>query len=142
MINRIMEDSSITRNGLVVLAALVFFCAAIGDLWAYTYTYHNRTDHTIRVIARFYDDADKTAQIEAKKSYVISTPSLLKSWVTEAFLDNNWEQVLNLTCDLLPGNHIFSIYVKEVKNGGGDTGRAWSVILGETAEQTGLPPPS
>ncbi|MBI5968578.1 MAG: hypothetical protein HY882_12080, partial [Deltaproteobacteria bacterium] len=98
MINSKMGDSSVTRGGLAVLAALAIFCLAVEDLWAYTYTYHNRTDYPIRVIAEFYDDGAQIASIEAKESRVISTPSLLKSWVAEAFLEEGWKQVLNLTC--------------------------------------------
>jgi hypothetical protein len=116
------------RNGMIILAAIILFCAGTGDAYAYTYIYHNRTGHLIRISVQLYDDVDKTGQIEANKSYAISTKSLLKSWTAEAFLNNKWQQILNLTCDFLPFNHTFSIYVSEAKASNSTVKRSWYAI--------------
>lgn len=124
------KKEDVMRRGIIILAALVLFCAGTGDLYAYTYTYNNRTGYLIRVNVQLYDGADETAEIEANRSHAVSTGFLLKSWTAEAFLGNKWQQVLNLTCDFLPGNQTFSIYVSEVKNADGVTSRSWNAISG------------
>ena len=72
---------------------------------------------------------DQTGELEANGSYVISSKFLLKSWTADVFLDNKWEQVLNMTCDLLPGNHTFSIYFDEKKDPGGTVTRTWNALI-------------
>jgi len=116
------------KTGMIVLVTLFFLFVGTGDLYAYTYTYNNRTGYLIRVTVKFYDDADKTGQIQANESLAFSTLFLLKSWVVEVILDNRWQEVLNLTCDMLPGNHTFSIYVTEVKDLSGTVSRSWYAI--------------
>jgi hypothetical protein len=118
------------RREMIVLVALILFFAGTGDLSAYTYIYSNRTGYPIKVTVQLYDDADKTGRIEADALYTISTRFLLKSWIAEVFLDNQWQQVLNLTCDFLPGNHTFTIYVNEVKGPDGKVNRDWYAING------------
>lgn len=130
MINKKTKNESATGSGMIILAAIILFCAGMEDVYAYTYTYHNRTGYLIRVSVQLYHDADKIGQIEANKSYAISTAFFLKSWTAEAFLDNEWQQVLNLTCDFLPGNHTFSIYASEVQDANGVVSRSWIAISG------------
>ena len=115
------------RKGIVVVA-IIFLYVTMGSVNAYTYTYSNRSGHPIKVIVQLYDDVDKTGQIEANESYTVSTKSLLKSWIAEVFLENRWQQILNMTCDLLPGNQTFSIYVDEVKDPSGIITRTWNAL--------------
>jgi hypothetical protein len=123
------KNGGVVQKGIVGVAALlIFLCAVIGNVCAYTYTYSNKTGHLIKVIVQLYDDADKTGQIEANESYTVSTKSLLKSWIAEVFLENRWQEILNMTCDLLPGNQTFSIYVDEVKDGNGIVKRTWNAL--------------
>ena len=112
----------------VLFAALLVFVWT-GMAGAYTYTYNNGTGYRIRVIAQLYDDADQTGELEANGSYAISSKSLLKSWTADVFLNNKWQQVLNMTCDLLPGNHTFSIYFDEKKDPGGTVTRTWNALI-------------
>jgi hypothetical protein len=117
------------RKGLVVTAAILFVCVAAGNLGAYTYTYSNRTGYLIRVTVRLYDDgSQKREQMEPNVSFTVSSKSLLKSWTADAYLDNDWHQVLDMTCDLLPGNQTFSIYVDEKKDSSGTITRAWNAL--------------
>jgi hypothetical protein len=124
-----------TKNGaalqklIVGVAALILFWATIGNVYAYTYTYNNGTGYPVRVSAQLYDDADRTGELKANGSYVISSKSLLKSWTAEVFLESSWQQVLNMTCDLLPGNHTFSIYFDEKKDPGGAVIRTWNALI-------------
>ena len=118
------------RRGIVIMAALVLFCATMGNVFAYTYTYHNQTGYLIRVTVRLYDDdRDKTGQINPTESYTISSRFLLRSWTAEVFLKKRWQQILNMTCDLLPGNHSFSIYVDETKDPSGIVTRTWNALI-------------
>jgi uncharacterized protein YycO len=123
-----MRRRTLMRRRIVVVAALIFLCATTGNVNAYTYTYSNRTGHLIKVIVQLYNDLDKTGQIEANESYTVSTKSLLRSWTAEVFLDNRWQQILNMTCDLLPGNQTFSIHVDEVKDPSGIITRTWNAL--------------
>jgi hypothetical protein len=118
-----------------ILAVFIFFYTGMGNLYAYTYTYNNRTDYLIKVTVRFYGDVDKTSQIKANESYIISTKFLLKSWTAEAFLDNEWQQILDLTCDFLLGNHTFFIYVREVQDANGVASRSWIATSGDTRQE-------
>jgi hypothetical protein len=118
-----------SQKWIVSVAALILFLAAIENLHAYTYTYSNGTGYPVKVIAQLYDDADQTGELKANGSYAISSKSLLKSWTAEVFLDNKWQQVLNMTCDLLPGNHTFSIYFDEKKDPGGVVARTWNALI-------------
>ncbi|MBN1104202.1 MAG: hypothetical protein JXL84_12365, partial [Deltaproteobacteria bacterium] len=54
----------------------------------------------------------------------------LKSWMAEVFRENGWKRVLHLTCDFLPGDHTFSIYVKEGMNANGEITQSWYAISG------------
>ena len=134
---RLKREMSYTKNmvtlqkWIVGVAAFIVFCAAVGDAYAYTYTYtyNNGTGYPIKVVVQLYDDADKTAELKANGSYVISSKSLLKSWTADAFLDNKWQQILNMTCDLLPGNHTFSIYVDEKRDPDGVVTRVWNALI-------------
>jgi len=123
-----MQHNDTIRNGVVVLAAVFILCVGTANLSAYTYTYYNRTGYDIRFKVELYDDGDKTIHIGANDSRAITTKSLLKSWIAEVFLDNQWNQILNLTCDFLPGDHTFSIYVKEKKSNKGALSQDWNVI--------------
>jgi hypothetical protein len=114
------------RSGIVAVALLFTFCATIGDLSAYTYTYSNRTGYLVKVTVRLYDDAENTGQIKPDESYTVSSKSLLRSWTADVFLDNKWQQILDMTCDLLPGNQTFSIYVDEAKDASGLVTRTWN----------------
>lgn len=117
------------KRGLVIVTSFVLLCAAAANLGAYTYTYSNRTGYLIKVTVRLYDeDAEKTGQIEAEASYTVSSNSLLKSWTADAYLNNEWQQILDMTCDLLPGNQIFSIYVDERKDSSGTISRSWNAF--------------
>ncbi|MEW6533038.1 MAG: hypothetical protein AB1473_19565 [Thermodesulfobacteriota bacterium] len=113
------------RTGIIVVVTLLIFGAAVENLYAYTYTYNNRTIYLIRISVQLYDDPGGTGRIEVSKSYSISSKSLLKSWTAEAFVDNSWQQILNFTCDFLPGDHTFSIYVNEAKDANGKASRTW-----------------
>lgn len=116
------------RKTLALAAAIFFIGVMASELSAYTYEYRNRTDHLIRVCVHLYGEPDKWAELEPNGSYVVSTPSLIQSWSTEALLDQRWEQVLNLTCDLLPGNYLFTIHVKETKGPDGKATRSWEAV--------------
>lgn len=111
------------RAGLIV-AMFVLLTAGVRTSCAYTYTYCNETDLLVRIDIQLYDDVNKGAEIAPRGSHSLSTRSLIKSWTVDAFLDNRWQQALELTCDLLPGDHRFSIYVKEI----GEGKRDWYVI--------------
>jgi hypothetical protein len=118
------------QRGLVGLAVLItIVLAASGDAHAYTYTYTNETDYLIKVAAQLYEDTDKTGELQAKDSYTISSKALLKSWTAEVFLDDKWQQVLTMTCDLLPGNHTFTIYMDEKKEPDGAVTRTWNALI-------------
>ena len=118
------------KRGVFATALLILLCAAaVGNAHAYTYTYSNGTGYLIKVTAQLYDDADQTGELEANGSYIISSKFLLKSWTADVFLDDKWQQVLNMTCDLLPGNHAFSIYFDEKKNPDGTVTRTWNALI-------------
>jgi hypothetical protein len=123
------ENEVALYRWIVSVAALILFCATMGNIHAYTYTYNNGTGHPVKVTAQLYEDADQTGELKANGSYTISSKSLLKSWTAEAFLDNEWRQVLNMTCDLLPGDHTFSIYFDEKKDPGGVVTRTWNALI-------------
>jgi hypothetical protein len=112
------------RRAAIIIATIVLFCTATHTVCAYTYTYYNKTDLSVRIDIQLYDDLNKGAEIAAHGSHIISTRSLIKSWTVDVFLDNKWQQALELTCDLLPGDHTFSIYVEEI----GEGKRDWYVI--------------
>jgi hypothetical protein len=114
---------------LSILAALIFFCVGMGRLYGYTYTYNNRTAYPVRLIVQLYEEADRSGEMGTSKSYAFATKALLKSWIAEAFLENKWQQVLDMTCDLLPGDHSFFIYVNESKDPNGATNRSWNAII-------------
>ena len=118
------------KKGITILVGLILFCVGIGDLHAYTYTYINRTGYLMKVNIQLYDDTDQVGNLKAHESHAISTGFLLKSWSAEVFLDDKWQQVLNLTCDFLPGNHTFSIHVKEVRGQDGKVNRDWYAVDG------------
>ncbi len=118
---------SVMKKQVLFAALLVFVWTGMAG--AYTYTYNNGTGYPVKVTAQLYDDADQTGELEANGSYTISSKFLLKSWTAEVFLDNKWEQVLNMTCDLLPGNHTFSIYFDEKKDPGGTVTRTWNALI-------------
>lgn len=123
-----LRNKDTKRKKLIFLVALFIAILTAGDLFAYTYIYNNRTDYGIRLTVGLYDDGDKIIHIEANNSATITTKFLLKSWIAEALIGSKWNQVLHLTCDFLPGDHTFSIYVKEVKNNDGELKQNWNVI--------------
>ncbi len=123
-----MKETTLEK-WIACLAAVVLFWALAGNAYAFTYTYSNGTSYPIRVSAQLYDDADKVGELEANGTYTISSKSLLKSWSADALIENRWQQVLNMTCDLLPGNHAFSIYVDEKKNPDGTATRTWNALI-------------
>lgn len=116
------------RRAGIILVALVLLGAATHAACAYTYTYHNKTDHLIKIDVQLYGDANRVAEIGPNQSYAISTTFLIKSWTVAVFLDNRWQQALELTCDLLPGDHTFSIHVKEIRGGDRKIRQDWYVI--------------
>ena len=121
----IKEEGTIKKRILFVAALLLFVAVAAEEVYAYTYTFHNRTGHLIKVIVEVYDGEDRMSEIEAHGSYSFSTGLLLKSWKVETFLENRWEQVMHNTCDLLPGNHTFSVHADETGEPGGRVPRNW-----------------
>jgi hypothetical protein len=114
---------------IFISTVLLMIVLVAGKVYAYTYTYNNGTDYPVRVFAQLYDDADKVGEMEAGGSYTISSKALLKSWTADALIENRWRQVLNMTCDLLPGNHAFSIYFDEKKNADGTVTRTWNALI-------------
>ncbi len=113
------------REGIILLVTLILLIAGVEDLYAYTYTYNNKTCHLLRVIVEVYNGEDRTNLIESNGTYSFSTDLLLKSWKAETFLDNRWQQILHLTCDFLPGNHSFSVQVDETRDLNGTVTRHW-----------------
>ncbi|MHB8093216.1 MAG: hypothetical protein ACYDH8_16710 [Syntrophales bacterium] len=136
MVTEKTKNTTAARIGLILLAILFVFYGGKTYLWAYAYTYHNSSNYTIRIVTELYDGEDKTIRIDTGKSETISTQFLLKSWRAEAFFDNMWEQILNFTCDVLPGDHNFSIYVQEAKDDNGKTSRAWNAITDGNLQKT------
>ncbi len=114
---------------IVVFAALMLVCVSAAQAHAYTYTYHNKTTYPVKVVAQLYDEADRSGEIKASESFAFSTKALLKSWVAEALIDGKWQRVLDMTCDLLPGNHTFFVYVEEAVGPDGRVGRNWNAII-------------
>ncbi len=114
---------------IVILSALTFICMGMGHAYGYTYTYHNKTGYTVRIIVQLYDEASRSSEIKADESCAFSTKALLKSWVAEALIDNKWQGVLDTTCDLLPGNHTFFIYVDEARGPDDAVKRNWNAII-------------
>ncbi len=112
----------------LVAASFFLFLGSTGLLFAYTYTFRNETAYPLRVTIELYDEGAKAERIAPEKTYEVSSQSLLKSWKADAFLDGQWQQVLYLTCDLLPGNHGFSITVEETPGAGGTVNRSWSAL--------------
>ena len=113
------------RKGIIVLMTLALFIAGMRDIYAYTYTYSNRTGYLIKIIVEVYNGEERTSEIEPNGSYSFSTDLLLKSWKAEAFLDNQWQQTLHLTCDFLPGSYSFSVHVDETRDLDGTVTRNW-----------------
>jgi hypothetical protein len=116
----------VIRKTISLLAAILLFGVA-QSVHAYTYTYSNKTDHRIRVSVRLYEEGDRTCDIEAGGSCEVSTKALLKSWGIELFLDDSWRLGQEMTCDMLPGDHPFSIYLKAVRSPGGQAELKWYV---------------
>ncbi len=125
---RKLRNKNTKRKKVIFLVALFIAFLTAGDLFAYTYIYNNRTDYGIRLTVGLYDDGDKIIHIEAHNSATITTKFLLKNAMVEALIGSKWNQALHLTCDFLPGDHTFSIYVKEVKNNDGELSQNWNVI--------------
>ena len=116
-----------TRRTVLLLSAILLLFGGAELAHAYTYTYNNKTAHRIRVSVRLYDEADRICEIEAGGSCEISTKALLKSWGLEAFLDNSWRLPQEMTCDMLPGDHPYSIHLNEVRTPDGKAGLEWYV---------------
>ncbi len=114
---------------IAILAALIFICTGMRHAYGYTYTYNNKTAYPVRVIAQLYDEASRSSEIKTNESYSFSTKALLKSWVAEALIENKWQRVLDMTCDLLPGNHTFFIHVDETRGPNGAVNRTWNAII-------------
>jgi hypothetical protein len=117
------------RRRVAIAAVIILFCVGMGHVYGYTYTYNNNTAYPVRVIVQLYDEADRAGKVDADEPYVLSTKALLKSWIAETFLENKWQRVLDMTCDLLPGNHIFFIYVNETRDPNGVVIRSWNAII-------------
>jgi hypothetical protein len=103
----------------------ILVAGVTNDLYAFTYTFHNRTGHLVKVTVELYDGEDATSEIDANKSYTLSTALLLKSWKVEIFQGGGWEPVMNNTCDMLPGNHVYSIHADEKRGPDGTVVRNW-----------------
>jgi len=116
-----------TAIGVPVL--LLTLCVTLQSASAFTYTYGNGTPCRVKVTVHLYDGTDRIGELEANGSYTISSEALLKSWSAEAFTDNEWKQVVSMTCDLLPGNHTFSIYFDETKDVSGQVTRIWNALI-------------
>ena len=114
---------------IVILSVFILACVTLGRAHGYTYTYHNKTAYPVKVVVQLYDEADRSGEIKAKEDLSFSTKALLKSWVAEALIDGKWQRVLDTTCDLLPGNHTFFIYVDEAKGASGPLKRSWNAII-------------
>ncbi len=112
-----------------LMLLIVLVCAVAVSASAYTYTYKNTTNFRVRVNVQLYDDTAQKGELAPDASHVISSKALIKSWTAEALLDNKWQQVLNMTCDLLPGDHTFSIYFDEQKDPAGAVNRFWNAII-------------
>jgi hypothetical protein len=115
------------RRAVILLLTAILLFAGSQLVNAYTYTYSNKTDHRIRVSVRLYEEADRSCDIEAGGSCEVSTKALLKSWGVEAFLDNSWRLGQEMTCDMLPGDHPYSIYLNEVRAPDGKAALEWYV---------------
>ena len=126
---RKLRNKNTKRKKVIFLVALFIAFLTARDLFSYTYVYNNRTDYGIRLTVRLYDDGDKIIHIEAHNSATITTNFLLKNWMVEALIGSKWNQALHLTCDFLPGDHTFSIYVKEVKYNNRELSQNWNVIM-------------
>ena len=133
--NKKANNESATGIRMILLAAVILLCLGARDVYAYTYTYYNRTSHLIEITIQLYDDADETCQINANNSCTTSSKSLLKSWTANAFVNDEWQQILNLTCDFLPGNHSFSIYLSEVLDANGIASHKWIAISGDGVQK-------
>lgn len=125
---RKLRNRDTKRKKVIFLVALFITFLTATDLFAFTYIYNNRTDYGIRLTVGLYDDADKIINIEANNSATITTKYLLKSWIAEVLIGGKWNQALHLTCDFLPGDHAFSIYVQEIVNNDGELSQSWNVI--------------
>ena len=117
------------KRAAVIIATIGLVTTVLLGAWvhtagAYTYLYHNKTDQAVRIDVVLYDDVRREAEIAPHQSHMISTGALIRSWSVDVYSDNKWQQALELTCDLLPGDHTFSIYVKEIGAGTRD----WYVI--------------
>jgi hypothetical protein len=122
----IMERGVLMKKNLIMAGVLCLLVAGVtDDLHAYTYTFQNRTGYLVRVVVELYDGEGGTSEIDAHGSYALSTPLLLKSWKVEAFHGGRWEPVMNNTCDMLPGNHAYSIHVDEKREPSGAVTRGW-----------------
>jgi hypothetical protein len=111
------------------LTTALFLCASASSLPAYTYTYCDETDHSLKVTIRFYDEPDRTALIEPKGCHVVPAESLLKSWSVETLFHGIWKEVLELTCDLLPGDYTFSIHIDEIRGSEGAARQTWNALV-------------
>ncbi len=111
----------------IALLAVILLLGVAQSVHAYTYTYSNRTDHRIRVIVRLYEEGERSCEIDAGGSCEVSTRALLKSWGVEVFLENSWRLGQEMTCDMLPGDHPFSIYLNEVRAPDGASALKWYV---------------
>ncbi len=113
------------KKSVIIVGALLLIVLAVDQLYAYTYTFHNRTALLIKVIVELYDGEDRTGEVVPQGSYMVSTPLLLKSWRVEAYMDDQWQQVMYNTCDLLPGSYVFSVNVDQTMEPGGRVMRTW-----------------
>lgn len=113
------------KKSVILVGALLLVVAVADHLYAYTYTFRNRTVFPITLIVELYEGEDRTGRVEPQGSYTVSTPLLLKSWRVEALVDNQWQQVMHNTCDLLPGSYAFSVNVEETKDPAGRVMRTW-----------------
>jgi hypothetical protein len=128
MARRFKRNRAMTRR-ITILTVLIFLCAGMSYVYGYTYTYNNKTGYPVRVIVQLYDEADRSGEIGVNESFAFSTKALLKSWTAEAFVENKWQRVLDMTCDLLPGNHTYFIYVDEARKADGAVDRNWNAII-------------
>jgi hypothetical protein len=128
---RIHRKKTSLSKSLILLAGIIIFSARAGALHGYTYTYHNRTDYPIRVNIQLYGDADQSGLTENRRPYTVSTGLLLKSWSAEVLIDATWRLILHLTCDFLPGNQVFTLFVQETSGPDGTVIRSWSAIASD-----------
>jgi hypothetical protein len=93
---------------------------------SYTYTFKNESGIPVRVTVELYDDPSRQNRLEPGTAWSFSAPSLLRHWKVDAHLHNEWQEVLFLTCDVLPGDQTFTIVVGQATDEKGRNTLYWT----------------